>query len=83
MISLSIDLDLRTGPGISARRTVTAPAPDNWYGSWHRVTGVYDGSAVRLYLDGTQVGEAPASGAIPSVGPDTAVGQPAAAAGSG
>lgn len=27
-----------------------------WDGNWHAVTGTYDGAAVRLYLDGTQVG---------------------------
>ncbi|MBJ7328800.1 MAG: LamG domain-containing protein [Solirubrobacteraceae bacterium] len=27
-----------------------------WDGRWHAVTGTYDGTAVRLYLDGVQVG---------------------------
>ena len=27
-----------------------------WNGSWHLVVGTYDGSSVRLYLDGSQVG---------------------------
>ena len=27
-----------------------------WDGAWHLATGTYDGSAVRLYLDGAQVG---------------------------
>ena len=26
--------------------------PADWYGAWHRVTGVYDGGALRLYVDG-------------------------------
>jgi hypothetical protein len=29
---------------------------DIWDGKWHFVVGTYDGSAVRLYVDGTQVG---------------------------
>jgi hypothetical protein len=29
---------------------------DVWDGSWHFVVGTYDGSAVRLYVDGNQVG---------------------------
>lgn len=31
-----------------------APLPADWYGNWHRVTGVYDGQALRLYIDGTE-----------------------------
>jgi hypothetical protein len=34
-----------------------AVAPgDVWNGAWHHVAGVYDGSALRLYLDGRPVG---------------------------
>jgi beta-galactosidase len=32
--------------------TVTADVPANWAGAWHRLTGVYDGTALRLYVDG-------------------------------
>ena len=40
------------GPG-----TVNSPASAGvWNGQWHAVAGVYDGLAVRLYVDGTQVG---------------------------
>jgi Concanavalin A-like lectin/glucanases superfamily/Thrombospondin type 3 repeat len=31
-------------------------AANVWDGNWHAVAGVYDGSAVRLYVDGVQVG---------------------------
>lgn len=32
-------------------------APGNiWDGNWHQVTGVYDGAAVHLYVDGAEVG---------------------------
>ncbi|GAA3791588.1 glycoside hydrolase family 2 TIM barrel-domain containing protein [Sphaerisporangium flaviroseum] len=41
-----------------------APVPDDWYGSWHRVTGVYDGAALRLFIDGSQVATAARSGAL-------------------
>jgi hypothetical protein len=27
-----------------------------WDGAWHRATGTFDGTTVRLYIDGTQVG---------------------------
>jgi hypothetical protein len=45
------------------------PSPDAgtgiWDGKWHLVVGTYDGSNVRLYVDGSQVGSGtPASGAI-------------------
>jgi hypothetical protein len=36
-----------------------------WDGRWHAVAGSYDGSTVRLYLDGVQVGSGTtASGSI-------------------
>ena len=37
--------------------TVTAPLPADWVGQWHRVTGTFDGRALRLYLDGKEVAE--------------------------
>jgi hypothetical protein len=41
--------------GLSFTRS---PAASNaiWDGDWHFVVGTYDGSSVRLYVDGTQVG---------------------------
>lgn len=37
-----------------------SPSPDAgtglWDGKWHMVVGTYDGSSVRLYVDGTQIG---------------------------
>ncbi len=43
----------------------TPAAPNSiWDGQWHAVLGTYDGSAVRLYVDGTEVGSTPANGAI-------------------
>ncbi|GAB3981591.1 LamG-like jellyroll fold domain-containing protein [Plantactinospora veratri] len=44
--------------------SVAAPVPANWYDDWHRVSGVYDGTALRLYVDGTEVGSAARSGAL-------------------
>ena len=34
---------------------VRSPAPADWYGRWHRLTGTYDGRVGRLYVDGTAV----------------------------
>jgi hypothetical protein len=44
---------------------VTPPASNAiWNGAWHVVVGTYDGSRVRLYVDGRLVSEASASGNI-------------------
>ncbi len=32
------------------------PSSTVWDGQWHAVTGTYDGAAIRLYVDGAQVG---------------------------
>ena len=44
--------------------SVAADVPAGFYGAWHRVTGVYDGTALRLYLDGTQVATAARTGPV-------------------
>lgn len=47
------------------RTTVRAAVPADWYGGvWHRVTGVYDGAALTLYIDGKQAATAAKTGAI-------------------
>jgi Concanavalin A-like lectin/glucanases superfamily len=39
--------------------------PELWNGGWHHVAGTYDGQAVRLFVDGTEVGSGmPASAPI-------------------
>ncbi|MEV8373461.1 glycoside hydrolase family 2 TIM barrel-domain containing protein [Kribbella sp. NPDC056861] len=45
-------------------KVVTAPTPSGWLGSWHRVTGTYDGAALTLYVDGAPVASTPATGTI-------------------
>ncbi|HEX8627656.1 MAG TPA: glycoside hydrolase family 2 TIM barrel-domain containing protein [Catenuloplanes sp.] len=47
-----------------SRATAFAPVPANWVGNWHRVSGVYDGTALRLLIDGVEVGSTPKTGAI-------------------
>ena len=43
----------------------TPPAPDTiWDGKWHAIAGTYDGSSVRLYVDGQLVGKTAANGPI-------------------
>lgn len=43
---------------------VAADVPADWYGQWHRVSGVYDGTALRLFIDGVEVATAARTGAI-------------------
>ncbi len=40
-------------------------------GNWHLIAGTYDGSAIRLYVDGTQIGAAKPAGAINYSLPDS------------
>jgi hypothetical protein len=54
--------------------TATAAPADIWNGGWHHVAGVFDGSALRLYVDGHPVGTpqpAPSTIAYALTSPDT------------
>jgi hypothetical protein len=42
--------------GSTYRVTPTAMPSDVWNGRWHHVAGVFDGTTVRLYVDGRPVG---------------------------
>lgn len=41
--------------------TPRSPVPDDWQGTWHHLAGVYDGSAVKLYVDGVETDSVPLS----------------------
>ena len=41
------------GPVVSSPES----GPEIWDGQWHAVTGTFDGTTVRLYVDGVQVGD--------------------------
>jgi beta-galactosidase len=43
---------------------VRAGLPDNWIHNWHHAAGTYDGEKLRIYIDGTLLGEATCSGNI-------------------
>jgi beta-galactosidase len=45
-------------------RTVQATVPANWYDTWHRVSGTYDGTTLRLFIDGAQVATSAWTGTI-------------------
>ena len=43
-----------------------AAVPSDWYGREHRLTGVFDGAALRLYVDGAEQAVRPFSGKVHS-----------------
>ncbi|TWD82220.1 beta-galactosidase [Kribbella amoyensis] len=45
-------------------KAVTARVPANWVNTWHRVTGTYDGSALRVFVDGREAGRTAARGIV-------------------
>lgn len=50
------------GDGLAYTRSADAGS-GLWDGRWHHVAGTYDGSSVRMYVDGQQVGSGSAFGA--------------------
>lgn len=44
--------------------SASATVPGDWYGTWHRVTGVYDGAELRLLIDDRVVGRTGRTGAV-------------------
>ena len=46
------------------RNVLRVSLPDNWEYRWHHVSGVYDGSFMKVYIDGQETGSHPASGRI-------------------
>lgn len=46
------------------KHTLRARLPDNWMHHWHQVLATYDGAMMRLYLDGQELANRPASGSI-------------------
>ncbi|MFF3767422.1 glycoside hydrolase family 2 TIM barrel-domain containing protein [Streptomyces sp. NPDC001922] len=68
--TLEFTLTSRGGP-----RTVTARVPGGWTDTWHRVTGTYDGTALRLYSDGQQLAGTAWSGRIDYTPYDLGIGR--------
>jgi beta-galactosidase len=50
--------------GVASPWILKAPVPQDWYGTWHRVTGTYDGTAARLVIDGRAVAEESRAGRL-------------------
>lgn len=36
-------------------KVCTAEFPENWVGNWHQVVGTYDGTTLKIYIDGVEV----------------------------
>ncbi len=43
---------------------VQSPLPDNWYHNWHHVAGIYDGTQLALYINGSLKNMTKHSGSI-------------------
>jgi beta-galactosidase len=56
-------------------RPVQAKVPADFYGNWHRVSGTYDGTTLRLYIDGREVASTPFSGRIDSSSAEVNIGR--------
>jgi beta-galactosidase len=57
----TLEFGVTTGAGFAA---VAAPVPADWYDAWHRVTGVYDGASLKLFIDGVEVATAARTGTL-------------------
>ncbi|WP_430782485.1 glycoside hydrolase family 2 TIM barrel-domain containing protein [Actinoplanes sp. G11-F43] len=55
-------LEFRVGAGRSG--AVAVDVPGDFYRDWHRVSGTYDGTHLRLYVDGTEVAAKKRTGPI-------------------
>jgi hypothetical protein len=51
-----LEFYVSTNQGLSWTLSPEAAQSGVWNGQWHNVVGTYDGSSVRLYVDGRQVG---------------------------
>jgi len=52
------------GRGDSPRKSAKVTVEKDFYGTWHYVAGIYDGSALKLYVDDELAGETEYSGPI-------------------
>ena len=55
-------------------KSCTVAFPENWVGNWHQVVGTYDGSVLRIFIDGAEAGTRTESSAIDSTEAPVAVG---------
>lgn len=50
--------------GETGRKSARTEVPKNWYGQWHHVAGIYDGTSARLYIDQELYAETQCTGLI-------------------
>jgi beta-galactosidase len=43
---------------------LTVKIPENWYGNWHQLVGIFNGQKIEMYIDGKLVGSKSHSGSI-------------------
>ncbi|MBN2474681.1 MAG: DUF4981 domain-containing protein [Pirellulales bacterium] len=55
--------------------TASAALPVNWYGRWHDVAGVYDGTELALYIDGLKIASTAYQGKIGHCGQPVNIGR--------
>lgn len=52
----------------------TATIPSDWVGNWHQVVGSYDGTTLKIFIDGKEVGSATYDVSVDATGDPVAVG---------
>ncbi len=57
-------LSLPNMQGKFERKSARTEVPENWYGEWHHVAGIYDGTSIRLYIDSKLTASTECSGNI-------------------
>jgi len=55
--------------------TLNTPLPDDWLGKWRQVAGVYDGKALKLYIDGKLAATRKSNATIASCGYPVCIGR--------
>jgi hypothetical protein len=72
--STSPDLAFGINAGGSYTEMRYSITPSYFSGSWHHIAGTYDGTFMRLYVDGQMVDSMPKSGSVGFVGSDHSIG---------
>lgn len=62
------------GNGSALGRTYWAIPSPSWYGQWHHVAATWDGSNIKLYVDGSQVATVSYTGTYSDPGKNTFIG---------
>jgi beta-galactosidase len=55
-------------------KSLYSDLPENWFGQWHHLAGTYDGTLLKLYVDGKLAGQTEYKGSIQSCGYPVGIG---------